>query len=196
VDDLERDLARLEADLRQLEAEYNMFFAGRLATPPWETRARVEATVRTIDRLHIKNTGLRFRFTTLQSRFAAFTELWDRSQRAREEGRAAPLAQVKKSVDAKGSPETRVLHVAAFQDPAHERKKLEELYQSLAGARREVGAPQVPFEKFQSLVASHVEKMQAAGKREVAFRVAMKDGKVALTARVLKGAPPAGDPDP
>jgi hypothetical protein len=43
---IDRDLTRLEADLKQLEAEYNMFFAGRLPKPPWETRARVEAEVK------------------------------------------------------------------------------------------------------------------------------------------------------
>ena len=36
----------LEAELKRLEAEYNMFFAGRLPRPPWETRGRVEALVK------------------------------------------------------------------------------------------------------------------------------------------------------
>ena len=85
--------ARLEADLKQLEAEYNMFFSGRLPKPPWETRARVEALVKQFDRGHIPNTGDRFRFTTLQSRYATFIDLWDRGLRAREEGRPGPFAQ-------------------------------------------------------------------------------------------------------
>src|SRR6266850_2415383 len=84
---------RLEADLKQLEAEYNMFFSGRLPKPPWETRARVEALVKRFDRGYIQNTGDRFRFNTLQSRYAAFIDLWDRGQRAREEGRPGPFAQ-------------------------------------------------------------------------------------------------------
>jgi hypothetical protein len=46
----------------------------------------------------------------------------------------------------------------------------------------------VPFHKFASLVKSQVEKMQASGIPEVAFRVAVKDGKVNFTARALKGA--------
>ena len=41
--DTQRDLQLLAADLKRLEAEYNMFFAGRLPRPPWETRGRVEA---------------------------------------------------------------------------------------------------------------------------------------------------------
>jgi len=81
--------------------------------------------------------------------------------------------------------------VAAFHNPLHEMGKLEELYESLAAARREAGAAQVPFHKFAALVKSQVEKMQASGNQEVAFRVAVKDGKVNFTARALKGA--AGD---
>ena len=55
--ELDQDLTRLEAGLKQLEAEYNMYFAGRLPKPPWETRARVAAQVKTLDRMHIQNTG-------------------------------------------------------------------------------------------------------------------------------------------
>ena len=190
--DFERDLARLEAELKQLEAEYNMFFAGRLPRPPVETRGRVEATVKKLDRAHIQNTGIRFRFLTLQSRYATFVELWDRGQRAREEGRAGPFAQASRAVqESKRAHDTRVVKVAAFHNPLHEMGKLEELYESLAAARREAGAAQVPFHKFAALVKSQVEKMQASGNQEVAFRVAVKDGKVNFTARALKGA--AGD---
>jgi len=188
--DLERDLLRLEADLKQLEAEYNMFFAGRLPKPPWETRARVEATVKRFDRAPIQNYGMRFRFSTLQSRYATFVELWDRGQRAREEGRSGPFAQPKTQQGTKGHPDSRIVHVAAFRDPLREIDKLEELYESLAAARKEAGANQVPFHKFADLVKEQVTRMKAAGSAEVAFRVAVKDGKVHFTARALKGAAP------
>ncbi len=188
--DIERDLTRLEADLKQLEAEYNVFFAGRAPKPPWEMRTKVETAVRKLDRTHIQNTGIRFRFLTLQSRYSAFIDLWDRGQRAREEGRPGPFAQAPKPrVEKADAKETRVIHVAAFQDPSHEMRKLEDLYESLASARRETGAAPVPFHKFADLVKSQVEKMKASGSPEVAFRVAVKDGKVNFTARALKGAP-------
>ena len=186
--DVERDLLRLEAELKQLEAQYNMFFAGRLPKPPWETRARVDALIKRYDRAPIQNYGIRFRFLTLQSRYATFVDLWDRGQRAREEGRSGPFAQPKKDPGTKGHPDSRVVHVAAFRDPAHEMDKLEELYESLAAARREAGAQQVPFHKFADLVKTQVSKMQATGSPEVAFRVSVKDGKVHFTARALKGA--------
>src|SRR5215212_4756476 len=77
----------LEAEIRRLEAEFNMFFAGRLPRPPWETRARVTALVKKIDNSFIRNTADRFRFESLQNRHSKFLELWERQMTNRELGR-------------------------------------------------------------------------------------------------------------
>lgn len=185
---IDKDLTRLEGELKQLEAEYNMFFSGRLPKPPWETRARVEALVKQYDRSYIANTGDRFRFSTLQSRFATFIDLWDRGQRAREEGRPGPFMHQRPAKEsARKGPEDRILHVSAFRDPVREIDKLTELYERLAEARREVGEDAPPFHKFADLVKNQVNKLRQGGSPEVAFRVAVKDGKVSFTARALKG---------
>jgi hypothetical protein len=184
--DTERDLQKLEAALKQLEAEYNMYFAGRLPKPPWETRSRVEAIVKQYDRAYIQNYGDRFRFHTLQSRFAAFVELWDRGLRAREEGRAGPFPQKKQEKPPEPPrAEDKVVHVASFRDPLKEMDKLHDLYDSLVEARRSIGEEAVPFHKFAELVKTQVKKLKSSG-NEVAFRVALKDGKVNFTARALK----------
>ena len=184
----ERDLQRLESELKRLEAEYNMFFAGRLPKPPWETRGRVDAMVKQYDRTPIRNTGERFRFESLQSRYAALVELWDRGLRSREEGRGGVFGQARatpKAPDAR--PEgPRVVHVSSFKDPMQEMDKLHTLYDSLVEARREVGEDAVPFHKFAELVKGQVKKLTDAGSDEVAFRVSVKDGKVAFTARAMK----------
>jgi len=185
---LEKDLTRLETELKQLEAEYNMYFSGRLPKPPWETRARVASIVKQYDRAYIQNYGERFRFHTLQARFATFIDLWDRGLKAREEGRPGPFAQPPRPKEPeKKKPEDRVLRVASFRDPAREIEKLTELYESLSEARRESGEQQVPFHKFAEVVKGQVKKLREAGSSEVAFRVAVKDGKVNFTARALKG---------
>jgi len=186
--DLERELEILEAELKRLEAEYNMFFAGRLPRPPWETRGRVTAMVRRLDNTHIPNTGGKFRFTTLQSRFQTFSDLWDRGLKAREEGRPGPFANLKPPTEERPKrPADRILHVTTFSDPTREMDKLQDLYESLAEARREVGEEAIPFHKFADLVRNQVGAMKKAGTPEVAFRVAVKAGKVAFTARAMKG---------
>lgn len=185
-----QDLSLLEAELKRLEAEYNMFFAGRLPRPPWETRSRVQAIVKRIDRAPISNYGEKFRFSTLQSRFTTFIDLWDRGLRAREEGRPGPFAHPKKAEQPRPTrPEDRILHVTTFSDPLQEMDKLHDLYESLAEARRDVGQDQIPFHKFADLIKTQVGSLKAGGSPEVAFRVAVKDGKVNFTARALKGVP-------
>ena len=185
--DVERELATLEADLKRLEAEYNMFFSGRLARPPWETRSRVDAAIKRLDRSPLANYGDRFRLTTLQSRFSTFADLWDRGLRAREEGRPGPFAQSKPAAAAEIRREDRVVHVTTFSDPAREVEKLQDLYESLTRARREAGQKAISFQKFADLIRTQVSSLRAKGTEEVAFRVAVKEGKVAFTARALKG---------
>jgi hypothetical protein len=187
--EVQRDLLTLEADLKRLEAEYNMFFSGRARRPPLETRGRVEAMVKRWDRGHIETAADRFRFETLQSRFQKFVDLWDRGLRAREEGRPGPFAQpLPKAAPKKPEPaESKVLHVTAFRDPMREMDKLHSLYDTLMDARRQVGDDVVPFHRFAALVKDQVTKLRDTGSPEVAFRVAMKDGKVNFTVRGLKG---------
>jgi hypothetical protein len=188
ISETERDMQRLEAALKQLEAEYNMYFAGRLPKPPWETRSRVQAMVKQYDRAYIQNYGDRFRFNTLQTRFHAFIDLWDKGLRAREEGRPGAFGQKPKDERSEAKrAEDKVMHVAAFKDPLKEMDKLHQLYDSLVEARREIGQDAVPFHKFALLVKTHVKKLTSDGHTEVAFRVAVKDGKVSFTARATKG---------
>jgi hypothetical protein len=45
----------------------------------------------------------------------------------------------------------------------------------------------VPFDRFVYTVAEQVRDLKDQGVSEVAFRVGMKDGKVSLTAKGLRG---------
>ncbi len=183
--ELQKDLLALTADLKRLEAEYNMFFAGRLPRPPWETRGRVEAMIKRWDRGQIQGTADRFRFEMLQSRFQTMIDVWDRGLRAREDGRAGPFAQASKK--RRDDPDSKLLHVTAFKDPMREMDKVHALYDSLMDARRTAGEDVVPFHRFAALVKDQVTKLREAGTQEVAFRVAVKNGKVAFTVKGVKG---------
>ena len=185
--EINQELTALESELRRLETEYNMFFAGRLRRPPRETRARVEATVKRLDRTPINNYGVRFRFTTLQTRMSRFLDLWDRALRAREEGRPGPLMHPRQTEPPPPDPlEDRVVKVETFHDPRDEAKKVRALYESFVKARQQAGQERVAFDKFATLVSGQVRKIREQGSTDVAFRVAFKDGKVALTARALR----------
>jgi hypothetical protein len=68
-----------------------------------------------------------------------------------------------------------------------EMDKLHSLYDTLMDARRQIGDDVVPFHRFAALVKDQVSKLRDTGSPEVAFRVAVKDGKVNFTVRGLKG---------
>ena len=218
--EFEREMIHLESEIRRLEAEFNMFFAGRLPRPPWETRARVAALVKRHDQSFIRNTADRFRFDSLQNRFAKFLELWERQMTNRELGRptlgarraspppaAAPAAEAGKATDQKHKDEK---HKDAkhkddkkkgekHKDEKHKDEKhkddkhkddkprekvddrVKQLYEQLAEAKKQVGEKPIEMDRLAALVKAQTDKFKAEGK-DVAFKVALKDGKVQLTA--------------
>ncbi len=193
--EFDRQLRELEAEIKRLEVEYNLFFAGRLAKLPWDTRARVEALVKRYDRMPIQNTAERFRFHGLQSKFSAFCELWERNLKSRELGRPGPrgrsTAEPPRSGAPAAPPTSRVARdaeasprpdVMSLRDPEAEADKVKALYEQLNAARRQAGESDVPFERFQEVVRAQVSKLGPDG-GGVAFKVAVKDGRVAFTAK-------------
>ena len=214
--DFDRELHLLEMELKRLEADYNQFFAGRLPRLPWDQRARVDAMMKKFDRMHIQNTGDRFRFQTIQSRWAAFAELWERQMKAQETGRrpgrpvgrgvslppdsvrqatrevaqpgAAPATAPPQGAappPATTSSDERIVAVTSVADPRTQTDRVQTLYEQMAQARKDVGEKPVPFERFTELVQAQVKKLGDGG-REVAFRVAVKGGKVTLTAKPVE----------
>ena len=188
--EFEREMQHLEAEIKKLEAEYNMFFAGRLSRLPWETRARVAAMVKRYDRTPIRNTAERFRFGSLQARYASFCELWEKTLKAKEEGRVAPgrsrshAHPVAKAADKKKDRE-QLVYEAHIRDPNKDNDHVKELYHQLAEAREKTGEPQIPFHRFTEVVRAQVQKLGGSGS-DVSFRVAVTDGKVKLTVKAVE----------
>ena len=180
----ERELQQLSAELRKLEGEYTMYFAGRLPRPPWETRGRVDQLFKRWDHRPFDTLVTRFRLQTLQSRYSRFVDLWDRALRQKEEGRPATIFGRRQDMGEKErSTGPDLVHVATFSDPLHEMEKLHGLYDSLMDARRTAGEDVVPFHKFADLVKEQVHRLKSRGSQEVTFRVTSMEGRVNLTAK-------------
>ncbi len=192
--EFEAQMAHLEGEIRRLEAEFNMFFAGRLPRPPWETRAKVAALVKRHDQSFIRNTADRFRFESLHNRFSKFLELWERQMTNKELGRPTmgarraqppPAAPAEEAAPppAKTKEKSRVhkpKEKVAEKSPADDRVK--QLYEQLAEAKKQVGEKPIEMERLAALVKAQTDKFRAEGK-DVSFKVALKDGKVQLTAK-------------
>jgi hypothetical protein len=199
--DFDREMNNLDGEIKRLEAEYNMYLTGRQPRQPFETRKRVDGLVKKFDRQYIQNTADRFRFLTIQTRYAKLCELWERqlnshdfgkpkrgatfsSAPVREPKEEKPAAEARKAPEPK-EPAEKVVHVASFKNPDAEGGRVQELYERLSAARKEAGEAPLAFDRVAALVKAQVEKYSADG-TEVAFRVAMKDGKVSLTVKPVK----------
>jgi hypothetical protein len=188
--DWDKQMMQLEAEIRRLEAEFNMFFAGRLPRPPWETRARVAALVKKYDQSFIRNTADRFRFESLQSRYQKFIDLWERQMTNRELGRPMPGARRSEPPPPPRRPDPHdappadagMIRFARDQQLSAESEPVKKLFEQLADAKKQVGESPVAIERLAALVRAQVDKFASDGK-DVTFKVSLKDGKVSLTAK-------------
>jgi hypothetical protein len=205
--EVQKDLQTLAAGLKQLEAEYNMFFAGRLPRPPFETKNRVHALVKKHDNSFIRNTADRFRFETLQTRYYKFMELVEKQMTAKELGRpmigrTARMAGAAGATGATGATgaagaagaaqrareaaeKTQEKVVKFGREDAAADSRVKELYDQLAAAKKQVGEAPVAYERVAALVKAQVSKF-GDEHTNVAFKIALKDGKVSLTVKPEK----------
>jgi hypothetical protein len=205
---LEEDLEQLEKLIRQLQIEWEKFFAGVERKPPNELKARLESLLRRHSNAEIRNSTWRFRCQTLMARYNTFNEMWTRRLRALEEGRplgsgrfkitpaapppeapaegASPLEEV--LVARPAPPRPRPAGEYRMSDPARDRDTVRTLFQQFLDARKQTGEPMnVKFESFEKLIAQQATRILAEkGASAVDFRLETKDGKVSLKAKPVK----------
>jgi hypothetical protein len=183
--EFEKQMIHLDGEIRRLETEYNMFFAGRLKRPPFETKNRVAALIKRHDNSYIKNTGDRFRFESAQNRYYKFLELVERQMMNRELGRPTlgvkpQAATLPKNEQAKLDP--NIVRFAKDAKLSQDSDQVKQLFERLAEEKKKVGEKPVALDRLAALVKAQVDKFGAEGK-DVAFKIATKDGKVTLTAK-------------
>ena len=188
--EIDRELQVLEAELKRLEAEYNMFFAGRLPRPPWETREP-----RRCDGQAARSPAHRQLRRPLPVHHAAdalrdvHRPVGSRAARARG-GRPGPFAQpAKPAADASSRSGRRTASCTSPPSATRCVRWTSCTTCTTAWPRRGARPAQdaIPFHKFAELIKTQVAALKDKGSAEVAFRVAMKDGKVAFTARRDEG---------
>lgn len=189
----EQDIAQLETLLRQLEKEYDRFFAGLERREPTATENAVLAIVRAYVGRPMNNPTVGFKYTSLVARYNSFRTAWTRRLRGREEGRGAagPAAR-----PAAAQAETRhPPHTAAkpgeylATDPLHEPRHLEQFFETYLRQRRQNGEPpaNVQVEAFQKALAEKVEKIKREqGCESVLIRVASEQGRTRIVAKPFR----------
>jgi hypothetical protein len=196
----DESLDQLELLFRQLQIEWEKFFAGTEKKPPAELRTRIEGIIKRYAYAEIRNNAERFRYQAIASRYNTFNELWNKRMRAIEEGRpvgihgrAAALvppppvrpavaAVAARAAKGAGSNEFRV------SSPEKDEPAVRALYEKFVEARQQAGEKgTVKFDNFQKLISQQASKIMAdKGAAAVDFRLESKEGKVSLKAKVVK----------
>jgi hypothetical protein len=179
--EFEPDLSRLEAGLRQLKIQYDMFFAGAIPRQPIELRSELERTIKLYSNAQIRNYATRFHLTTLVSKFNSMTELWAKMLRATEEGnRPAP------AVANRAGGDVQIVATCRVRDARQDVESLRLLHARFQEMRRKLGDThgKIGFESFLTGVASQASRLrEKSGCEEVELRLVVQDRKVQLKAR-------------
>ena len=80
-------IIKAEAQIDQLSALYNMYFAGADTLPPIERRAQLEVVMHTLQSAHKPTPAANFRFQSTLSRFNTYRERWDKQLKGLESGK-------------------------------------------------------------------------------------------------------------
>ncbi len=82
---LDKQLDRLEDDIRKLKIEFDIYFNGNSKRPPLEARARLESAVRRVSDTRTMSYAQRYQLSMLVSRYSSYRELWRRMLKAKGE---------------------------------------------------------------------------------------------------------------
>lgn len=173
-DSVEEDIQSLEIKLGQLKREYDQYFLGTRPREPVMLAGEVRKLIAMLSNQAIRNTALKFRFSSLCSRYQAFNRQWQDTVRQMEQGTytrhrfRASLHQGAPPSSGPGSAPSRGL---AADDP--------DLFAAYAKARTECG--QGVKNLSQDRLEAALRKQEAQlrkryGDAEIRFRVVVEDG--------------------
>ena len=189
----EADLQSLERAIAAVNAEYDAFLYGTGARPPVESRKKVERLIRTLSSRDLDSAAERYRFSTLQGRWNALAERWERLQTEKEAGRRPGIYGHFRPAGAAAESASDGRPNAA--GPASVRKGGDEsipselrraLFDKYVAARRAAGdtSAEPVFERFSDSLEREAQRLRDRfGGADVEFDVTERDGKIKLVAK-------------
>ncbi|HEY8187211.1 MAG TPA: MXAN_5187 C-terminal domain-containing protein [Pyrinomonadaceae bacterium] len=181
---IEDQLTRLEEDIRRLKIEFDVFFNGASRKPPYDTKGRVDTTLKRLSDDRTLNYAERYRLGALSTRYNAFSDLWRRTMKGREEGRD-PGATARASAKQQAAAEfKRAEFVCA--DAHKDVELVKNLYSALVEAKKLCGEPveDFSFPRFHRLVASQADGLkERLGCEKVSFSIDVEGGHVSFKAK-------------
>lgn len=203
---IDEELSLLEDQVRRLKVEYDIYFGGGSKKPPTEIEWKVKNLLKKFSDGSRMSYGQRFRYTTVQQKYALFNALWQQKLVIKEEGyrrpqdamlgiqgmRTGQQHEAEKSLRHQNissesshseAKENRPFSVA-FTDAHPESKSVETLYNALVAARQQSGEKSATLDSFKKFVQQKTTQLRKEhGCQTVEYSVEMQNGQVKLKAK-------------
>lgn len=82
---LDREISKLEEDIRKLKNDFDIYFNGAAKRPPLEARARLDSLIRRVSDNRSLSYAQRYQLNSIVAKYTSYRELWRRNMRARGE---------------------------------------------------------------------------------------------------------------
>ncbi|HEX5434232.1 MAG TPA: MXAN_5187 C-terminal domain-containing protein [Candidatus Angelobacter sp.] len=197
---IDEELSILEDHLRRLKVEYDIYFGGGSKKPPAEIEWKVKNLLKKFADGGRMNYSQRFRYSTVQQRFALYNALWQQKLQIKEEGYRRPQdaylgIQGLRDHEQHEAEKALKRHSAtaadeqpfsiAFSGTAFDARNVEALFKALAQARTQAGekssANLDSFKKFVQQKTTEISKQY--GCNAVEYSIETQGGKVKLKAK-------------
>ena len=83
--EVDKQLARLEDDIRKLKVDFDIYFNGATKRAPLEARARLEAYIKRVADNRSLTYSQRYQLNSLVARFTSYRDWWRRTLKAKGE---------------------------------------------------------------------------------------------------------------
>ena len=194
---IDEELNALEENVRRLKIEYDVYFGGGAKRPPQDTEWRVQNALKKYSDGSKLTYAQRFRFNTIQQRYAKFSDLWRQKAKIKEEGYRRPQDAALGIAGMRHEQETAAAAAleaeaadqpfkVACSDVATEHDTVKSLFNAMMDARKKAGQTVDPnsFESFKRFVAGKTDQIRKEyGCHAVEYSVETQDGQVKLKAK-------------
>jgi hypothetical protein len=187
---VDEELSLLEDLVRRLKVEYDIYFGGGSKKPPQDIEWKVKMQFKKLSDGTRLNSGQRFRFTTIQQRYALYNALWQQKLQIKEEGYRRPQdamlgIQGLRDEQAHEAELAKKHHrkdgVFTVTDTESEPQKVEALFEALSDAGAKESASLESFKKFVEQKTAQLRKEYKC--QTVEYSVEVQDGQVKLKAK-------------
>ena len=195
---IDEELTLLEDQLRRLKVEYDIYFGGGSKKPPADIEWKVKTLLKKYTDGQRMNYAQRFRYTTIQQRFALYNALWQQKLIIKEEGYRRPQDAVLGIQGLRSDEEHEAAKALKHHGVVDEERpfsllfsgdsdptQVESLFQALTEARKKTGeSNSANLDSFRKFVTQKTAQLRKEyGCAAVEYTVEMQNGQAKLKAR-------------